>query len=216
MAWFRNTSGAGPSCVLVALAIILSPMLAGAEPVLEGPRPHPLAVGGLELGAEYAGTASKDGVVAAVGFSIGVADGVGFNAAVMTRPMGHGAAESVRGDTTLAVEYAVAGHRDDHLALLLAPSVRLPSGDATRGFGDPGVDVSLGVAARAPFGGASLSAEINHTFETRDASGEMWTVALALEYEVGRHWILEGALSLELAGDVSDIGLGVGLTWQPF
>ena len=78
------------------------------------------------------------------------------------------------------------------------------------------MDVSLGATARMLLGAASLSGDIGYAFETGDGVGDTWTVALAVEYEVGGHWFVDGALSVDLANNPSDVALTVGLTWQPF
>jgi hypothetical protein len=88
------------------------------------------------------------------------------------------------GDTVLGVKYRVLDERAIRPAVAGALALRLLTGDADRGLGAEGADLSvLGVVGKT-IGPFILHGNVGYTFVTADRDLDVWTLAASAQYRV--------------------------------
>lgn len=114
-------------------------------------------------------------------------------------------------DLTLGAKYRLLDETTTRPALLGNLRIRLPTGDADRGLGVPGVDVLARLAASKTFGPLTLTGNAGYLFATADRSREAWLGSVVTEYQAARAWIV-GAELVAFVGarDGSWVGLARG------
>ena len=114
------------------------------------------------------------------------------------------------GDTLLGLKYRVLDETPSVPALLGGLTLRLPTGDASRGLGAEGVDVGALVAVSKTLERLVLTANLGHTFVTRARDQDFWTLAVSADYRVGETWsvVAETVATLARAADTAVIRAG--------
>lgn len=103
------------------------------------------------------------------------------------------------GDTLLGAKYRLRHESPAAPAVLAALAVRLPTGDADRGLGSPGADVTMLAVAGKSWGPITVHGNAGYTIVTDDRSADVWRLAASAEWAAGLGWTL-------VAEIVSDIG----------
>jgi len=121
------------------------------------------------------------------------------------------------GDTFLGVKYRFLDEAPPWPALLGRFTLRLPTGDETRGLGEDGVNVGLLLAASWTLGPIALTANVGYTITTGDPDADIVALNAAVEWAPGGPWRLVGEIVSELAvgRDADDTAVArVGFTWD--
>jgi hypothetical protein len=133
-------------------------------------------------------------------------------------PAGAGA-EGGLGDTLLGVKSRFLDEAPPWPALLARVSLRVPTGDETRGLGDGDVSVGLLLAASRTWGSVTLTGNVGYTITTGGADADVVFLGASVEWAVSGPWRLVG----EIVGDVAvgrnadDVAVvRVGVTWDIF
>jgi hypothetical protein len=161
----------------------------------------------LELSVDYA-TSSTD--------KLGAFKGV-LNAGLLPRlearlesallwldPEGESARSGI-GDSLFGVKYRLVEEGEALPAVLGSLTLKLPTGDETRGLGSPGVDVGLLAVVSKAFGPVTLMLNGGYTFvddsvtQARDL--DFWVAAGAIEYRATEAWALVGEIVGILGAD---------------
>jgi outer membrane putative beta-barrel porin/alpha-amylase len=103
------------------------------------------------------------------------------------------------GDTVLGAKYRLRHESPAAPAVLGALAVRLPTGDADRGLGSPGADVTMLAVAGKSLGPVTVHGNAGYTIVTDDRSADVWRLAASTEWAAGDGWTL-------VAEIVSDVG----------
>lgn len=103
------------------------------------------------------------------------------------------------GDTLFGVKYRLRHESPAAPAVLAALAVRLPTGDADRGLGSPGADVTMLAVAGKSWGRVTLHGNAGYTIVTEDRSADVWRLAASAEWAARGAWTLAAEI-------VSDIG----------
>jgi hypothetical protein len=110
--------------------------------------------------------------------------------------------EKVRGgvgDTVLATKYRLL-EETRWPAALFSALLRLPTGDADRDLGFPGVGAQMLVAARKTVERLTLTGNVGRTFETGGVD-EFWNLASSAEYALTDVWELAGEIVAAVGAD---------------
>lgn len=109
------------------------------------------------------------------------------------------------GDSLFGLKYRLLDESPTRPAVLAEVTVRLPTGDETRGLGVDGTDVMLLGAASKTLGPVNVTGNVGYTFVTRDRSLEFWWLAASLEYRFGETtWLVGEAVSAVSPGSLRD------------
>jgi outer membrane putative beta-barrel porin/alpha-amylase len=103
------------------------------------------------------------------------------------------------GDALFGAKYRLRHESPAAPAVLVALAVRLPTGDADRGLGSPGADVTMLAVVGKSFGPVTVHGNAGYTIVTDDRSADVWRLAASAEWATGGGWTL-------VAEIVSDIG----------
>lgn len=103
------------------------------------------------------------------------------------------------GDAVLGAKYRLRHESPAAPAALAALAVRLPTGDADRGLGSPGVDVTMLAVAGKSWGPVTVHGNAGYTIVTDDRGADVWRLAASAEWAAGGGWTLGAEI-------VSDVG----------
>src|SRR5262245_22132714 len=123
------------------------------------------------------------------------------------------------GVSVLGVKYRFLDETPPWPALLGRLTVRLPTGDETRGLGTDGVDIGLLLAASRTLGPVTLTVNVGYTITTGHADADVVTLAASVDWALGGAWHLVGEIVSEVAvgRDADDTAVvRVGATWDVF
>jgi Putative MetA-pathway of phenol degradation len=96
------------------------------------------------------------------------------------------------GDTNLELKYRLIDEGLSIPAVLVALTLRLPTGDEGRGLGAPGVDVAPLLVASKTMGPVTVTWNGGYTFVTADRRRDVWNLNASAEYRVTNLWSLVG------------------------
>jgi len=103
------------------------------------------------------------------------------------------------GDSDAKLKYRFVDETPSVPALMGAMALRLPTGDESRGLGEPGVDVQALAVASKTFGLATLTLNAGYTFVTADRTADVVNVNASVEAAITDAWSLVGEVISELA-----------------
>lgn len=103
------------------------------------------------------------------------------------------------GDSLFGLKYRFLDEVETRPAVLGSLTLRLPTGDETRGLGDEDIDVGLLAVVSKAFGLVTLTWNGGYTFVTRDRDLDFWTLAGSVEYRATKAWSLVGEIVSALA-----------------
>jgi hypothetical protein len=120
------------------------------------------------------------------------------------------------GDTLLGVKYRLLDETDARPAVLTAVNLRLPTGDASRGFGAPGTDVTVLAVVGKSFGPVALIGNAGYSFVTEDRNRDTWTLGASVEWAVGRKWSVAAEVVSVVNAHASEHGAiaRTGVLWR--
>jgi len=185
--------------IVAALALIASPGMAGAGRPLDTEDTGTAERVEVELGATYETASDGDTGDAAIVVNVGLRENLEVNVQgtlAVVDPPDAGVRGGV-GDTVLGVKYRFLDEAPPWPALLGRLTLRLPTGDETRGLGVDGVDIGVLLAASRTRGSLTLTANVGYTITTGDA--DVVILAASVEWAPGGAWRLVG----EIAGEVA-------------
>ena len=205
--------------VLILLAAL--PTIAGAALPLETEDTGTTERVEVEVAAAYQSATAGDSGDLAVAVNVGVL--VNLEASVagtlaVDDPAG-GKTESGLGDAFLGVKYRFLDEASPWPALLARVTLRLPTGDETRGLGDGHVSIGLLLAASRTLGAVTLTGNVGYTITTGDADADVVFLAASVEWAVRGPWRLVGEVVGEIAvgRDADDTAVvRLGFTWDVF
>lgn len=152
----------------------------------------------LELSADYARDGDTDmwtarGVLSA-GLLPGLEGRVELPVAVRA-PAHDGPVVAGPGDGVVAVKYRLVDEGATVPALVVGTGLRLPTGDADRGLGADGVDVTVVGVLGKSVGAVVLHANVGYMFATADRRRDVWVLAASGEVRVSTDlWLVAEAL----------------------
>lgn len=95
-------------------------------------------------------------------------------------------------DSIVSVKYRGLDETDEKPALAGEIGPRLPTGDASRGLGEPGVEVELLMIAAKNLGPVALGGNLGYRFAT--SGPDVWVLGVAVGYTLTDAWMLVGEL----------------------
>jgi hypothetical protein len=127
-------------------------------------------------------------------------------------PAGAGA-EGGLGDTLLGVKSRFLDEAPPWPALLARVSLRVPTGDETRGLGDGDVSVGLLLAASRTWGSVTLTGNVGYTITTGGAVSGPWRLVgeIVGDVAVGRNADDVAVVRVGVTWDIFDAGAAPGL-----
>ena len=220
----RDRGGiAHASCALaVAVAMLVAvPTVAGAGLPLITEDTGTAERVEVQLAAAYQSAADGDSGDLAVAVNVGLLEN--FEASVAGTlafdDPADGGAQSGLGDTFLGVKYRFLDEAPPWPALLARVTLRLPTGDETRGLGDGDVSVGLLLAASRTLGPVTLTANVGYTITTGEADADVVLLAGSVEWAVHGPWRLVGEIvgEIPVGRDANDTAVvQLGFTWDVF
>lgn len=102
-------------------------------------------------------------------------------------------------DTILGVKHRLLDETPRLPAILAAVTLRLPTGDAAYGLGQPGVDVGVLAVVSKAFGPLTLAWNGGYTFVTDDRAQDVVTLATSAETRVSESWTIVGEVFSQVA-----------------
>jgi Putative MetA-pathway of phenol degradation len=118
-------------------------------------------------------------------------------------------------DGLIGAKYRVLDEGPTRPALIGAAGLRLPLGDAGRGLGRDGVDVTALGAASKTLGALTATGNAAYTFVTDEDTRDFWTLSVSAEYRVTPALSLVGEVLGVLRSEPPDVGrVRAGATWQ--
>ena len=219
----RHASAASRrSPVLVALVMLIAlPTVAGAGLPLITEDTGTAERVEVEVAAAYQSAADGDSGDLAVAVNLGLLENLEASVAgtLALDDPADGGAQSGLGDTFLGVKYRFLDEAPPWPALLARVTLRLPTGDETRGLGDGDVVVGLLLAASRMLGPVTLTA----TWATRSRrvrpTPTSCCLAGSVDWAVHGPWRLVGEIVGEIAvgRDADDTAVvQLGFTWDVF
>jgi hypothetical protein len=123
------------------------------------------------------------------------------------------------GDSLLGFKHRLLDETETRPAVLYSLTLRLPTGSATHGLGDAGVDAALFAVVGKTFGPLTLNWNGGYAFVSRDRDLDFWLLATSLEYRMTETWSLVGEVVSALGGhhapDVAVLRVGATYTLSP-
>ena len=157
----------------------------------------------LELGVDYVRTGGNQSGLFTALVAVGLARGLELDVQgglTLLEPDGH-AAVGGPSDSFLFFRYRALDETAARPALGVDLTLRLPTGQASRGLGLPGIDVQLLLVGQKRVGPVVLLANVGYTFT---ASGpDLWNLDAAIRYPLTETWTLVGEI-------VGTVGTGPG------
>jgi hypothetical protein len=187
---------------LVLAALLGVPAAWGGRPLdTEDTGTTPAGGGEVELGVDHTREDGDGRSAARAVVAVGLGDALELrleSALAAVDRAGHPARAGI-GDAVLGVKYRLHDESRAAPALLAALAVRLPTGDADRGLGSPGADVTMLAVVGKRWGPVALHGNAGYIIVTDDRSADVWRLAASVEWDAGGAWTL-------VAEIVSDIG----------
>jgi Putative MetA-pathway of phenol degradation len=188
---------------LLALSALMGPtaVLAGRPLDTEDTGTVPAGRAEIEVGLDHA-RANDDSVSAAlavIAAGLGPAAEVRLESPLVVANIAGRAVSTGAGDTVVGLKYRLRGESEVAPAVLGAVAIRLPTGDAHRGLGLPGADVTMLVVAGKRGGPVTVHGNAGYTIVTDDRHADTWRLAASIEYAIAEPWTV-------VAEVVSDIG----------
>ena len=140
----------------------------------------------VEIAAAYQSAADGDSGDLAVAVNVGLLENLEASVAgtLALDDPADGGAQSGLGDTFLGVKYRFLDEAPPWPALLARVTLRLPTGDETRGLGDGDVSVGLLLAASRTLGPVTLTGNVGYTITTGEADADVVLLAGSVEWAV--------------------------------
>jgi hypothetical protein len=111
-----------------------------------------------------------------------------------------GSAETGIGDSLIGLKYRFFGVPETGPSFLARLTLRLPTGDESKGLGDDGVDVGLLLAGSAKLGAVILTGNVGYTFVTEGGDLDFVTLGASLEWPIpDTRWTLVAEVVSEIA-----------------
>lgn len=95
------------------------------------------------------------------------------------------AARAGIGDAVLGAKYRLRDESEAAPAVLAAVAVRLPTGDADRGLGLPGADITMLAVVGKRWGPLTLHGNAGYTIVSADRGADAWRLAASAEWAAG-------------------------------
>lgn len=188
---------------ITVVALVASPAWAGRPLTTEDTGTLDPGKGELELSVDYIRDRGAniwllpEGPVLNIGLLPGLEGTIG-TAFVLLDPEGE-PSRSGFGDSLARLKYRFLDETPRAPALMVAVSVRLPTGDVDRGLGDKDVDVQPLAVASKTFGPVTLTANAGYTFVTRDRDLNVVNLNASVEVGITKAWWIVGEVVSELA-----------------
>jgi len=119
--------------------------------------------------------------------------------ALVLSDSGAGPTHAGAADLQARVKYRFVDESPSVPALMGAVVMRFPTGDETRGLGDPGVDVQPLAVASKTFGAVTITVNAGYTFVTHDRTLDVVNLETSAEVRMSEAWTLVGEVVSELA-----------------
>jgi len=191
--------------VLVCLMVIaiVAPALAGRPLVTEDTGTLDPGQVEAELGFEYV----RDREVRTFGAPAGLALNIGLlprlegtiGTTIVVLDAPGASSQAGIGDSDAKLKYRFVDETPNIPAVMGAMALRLPTGDESRGLGEPGVDVQALAVASKTFGPATLTVNAGYTFVTADRTADVVNVNASVDAAITDTWSVVAEIVSELA-----------------
>lgn len=195
--------GAVVAVVPVALALLWSPASAGRPLATEDTATLEPGQAELELGVDYISESDAGSWLLSGGPALNVGllprlEGTIALAFVLLHPEEEPSRAGL-GDSLVRLKYRFLDETLRAPALMAGVTVRLPSGDESRGLGDKDVDVQPLIVASKARGPVTVTANAGYTFVVRDRNLDVVNLNAAVEMQIAQTWWIVGEAVSELA-----------------